>query len=241
MQANFQTTTLSCQLQFEHALKHHRQESGEIVPPSENSDYFEEETMAYIQVLRKRKNNQELLQYYQLAQHISTNNRPYNKANITHRAGRFLLEYFKDESQAILYLEDISLKNLDRLTNGAKREIIRRKPLRIPHLPHFGQGLTDNGADDLWCHAQNSVEDDWFPDPIDLPRTPSPEPLTKKRRRQEADHSDEEPIASPKRHQSGFSNPLGITITRTLEPPLFGDYQVITHPQTGHLTIDYQH
>src|SRR4051812_15075698 len=93
----------------------------------------------------------------------------------------------------------------------------------------------------LWCHAQNSVEDDWFPNPVDLPRTPSPEPLPKKRHRQEADHSDEEPIASPKRHQSGFPNPLGITITRTLSPPLFGDYQVITHPQTGHLTIDYQH
>src|SRR5690349_11851492 len=95
----------------------------------------------------------------------------------------FLLDYFQDEFGAIKYLEDISLKTLDRLSNSVKQEIIRARPLRANQLPQIIQGQNDNGADDLWHPRQNSLES-WFlyNSPVPLSSAPT-NPLTKKCRR----------------------------------------------------------
>ena len=238
MKENFQTTALSSQLQLDHALYRFRHGTDVALPPLKDSNNFEQESMVYIQTLKKRRHNKELVQYFMIAQNILDTNRPFKKSNIIHRAGLFLLEYFKDEHLAINFLEGISLKNLDRLTNEAKRKIIREKPLRTSDLPHFEQALSDNGADDLWHHAINSVEDQWFPDPIDLPEEASPEPLFRKRRRT-SHQSERTLITSPGVSRPGTPNPLGISQIRAQELLSYDRYQVFAHPQTGLLTIDY--
>ena len=161
MLAHFKTTALSCQLQLEHALSKLRCRTGDISPPEDNSTNFELENSIYIETLKKRRHNPELFRYYKLANNIVNNNQRYHRTRDTHRAGMFLLDYFQDEFQAIKYLEDISLKTLDRLSNSAKQEIIRSRPLRANQLPQLVQGLNDNGADNLWHPDQNNLES-WF-------------------------------------------------------------------------------
>ena len=241
MLAHFKTTALSCQLQLEHALSKLRYRTGDISPPEDNSMNFELENSIYIETLKKRRHNPELFRYYKLANNIVNNNQRYHRTRDTHRAGMFLLDYFQDEFQAIKYLEDISLKTLDRLSNSAKQEIIRARPLRANQLPQLVQGLNDNGADDLWRPGQNSLES-WLLYNRPVPSPPAPiSPLTKKRRRN-ADDSEEERVTSLIDFRRGTTpttrNLLGISSTLILDDfPLFNLRRVEENPVTGQLII----
>ena len=224
-------------MQLEHALNQLRWGTVEIVPPHKDSPHFELENLAHTRTLRKRKNNPELYQYYHLAAHV-IKKQTYRKADITHRVGRFLLEYYGEEHQAINYLEDVSLKTLDRLTSIVKQEIIRTKPLRTNVLPHFVLGPNDNGADDLWRLNQNSDEEPWFADLLE----PLQEPPQKKRR-WNSDRSEDEPVVSLVDFRRGVTpstrNALGITTTPNLDDiPLFNQRRVTIHSETGQLIVD---
>ena len=177
---------------------------------------FELETLACINILKKRKNNPELQQYYLLAVNLVNSTKPFRKTDSTHRVGKFLLEYFRDESKAIEYLEDVSLKTLSRLSNEAQAEIIRNKPLRTTQLPQLILGQNDNGADDLWSPSGNSWDNLVFSE-LD---EPIPEPPKKKRRRN-IDDSEEDRVTSLTDWRRGVTettrNPLGISTTQVLD------------------------
>ena len=62
----------------------------------------------------------------------------------SHKIGTFLLNYFKGEGQAITYLEDLSVKMIDRLKTEERLQLILERPV------HDAWGPVIKWTDDMW-------------------------------------------------------------------------------------------
>ena len=170
-----QPTDRSCQLQLEFALLRHRCEIDLIYHPPITQPNYQYSALENLRTIQKRVYNSELLQHYRIALNIRETNRKYNNSP-THKIGHFLLEYFQDEFDAILHLENVSPSTIQRLTSRIKQRIISERPPRIAASPAPAQGLASHETNDLWRHLNNkqdnrSILDDLFD--LDSPRSPS--------------------------------------------------------------------
>ena len=124
--------------------------------PSMNDPNLEEKFLHNVSTMKKRQHNAILTEYYYLGQHLATTNKRFRSGNTHQRIALFMYEYYKDEPEAIQYLENIAPATLDRL-NHTERAFILNKPPNPP--PILGQDA--NGADDLWqvdSEQEDSIE-----------------------------------------------------------------------------------
>jgi hypothetical protein len=163
-----QSIDRSCQLQLELALLRHRYNIDHITNPSITDPNYQYTALENLQTTRKRMYNLELLQHYRIALNIRETHGKFNKSLI-HKVGCFLLDYFEDEFDAILHLENITPSTIERLTTRNKQRIISEKTSRLDDHPAPDQRPVSHETNDLWRHFENkqdnqSLLDDIFDD-----------------------------------------------------------------------------